>query len=875
MSDWARFWPIDLHVHTPGSSDAKPEAYGSPEEIVQAAIDAGLTAIAITDHNTADWCDRLGVAAEGTPLIVLPGVEISTTEGHLLAIWEQGTESTVINEMLVGVGIKQADRGKLDIAARVGFADAAREVVACGGVAIAAHADKQKGLLNLDVKAHLTKTLMDDALSAVEVVQLDKAEEVAVKVGSKRILACVRGSDTWDAATSAHALSGIGARRTWLKASRPDLIGLRHGLADPDLRIALVEPAISPSYAHIEQINIVGGFLNGLNVTLCPDLNCLLGGTGAGKSLILEAIRYAMDQQLDRTKFPKLWEEVQSRLDTALTESGVVRLHLSANGHRYRIERAFAKDGLVQASVLQQLDDDWVSVDLVPRDLLSLAAFSQGEILEYSREPVGRMTLIDAGIDLSVHETEIASTAEALKQNASVLITCRKRITRLREATAKEADLKEQVRVLASLFDTNLVKQQAGWQKERSRMSKTTRSVAELAVPDMKRPKSTSPADIETNADIFAAVDVILEELESSLTSSGDAIAAAIDVAKGRLGKLSEQWTTRFSEVKAKLDAELERVKPGSSLTALRERLEALQGKLTEVEAAREELNKEAVPALGKALEERESLIERLSAARHERREMRRSRVEALNSKTAGFVKLDIPSNGDYSEFRVSLDVLKVGSRVKDPVLDAIARTVHPLRFARALWDSKLDELVDDENAIDAASIGRLLGNIDERDLWAELLEIQVLDRPDVLTVKFRKPDDMTYVLIEQLAHGQRCTAILVILLADGNTPVLVDQPEDALHAPWIEEYLVDRLRSLRGTRQYIFATRSPGIVVSGDAEQIVTMKATAGHGDVEASGSLERHDLNRLALHHLEGGPIPFQRRTRKLEVSTLQQGR
>jgi hypothetical protein len=291
---------------------------------------------------------------------------------------------------------------------------------------------------------------------------------------------------------------------------------------------------------------------------------------------------------------------------------------------------------------------------------------------------------------------------------------------------------------------------------------------------------------------------------------------------------------------------------------------------LTEAEVAKEELDQEAAPAFARTLEEREALIDGLSAARHDRRELRRSRVEALNSKTANFVKLDVPSSGDYTEFRAALDKLKVGSRVTDPVLEAIARTIHPLRFGRALLDSDVNELVSDDDGIDAASIGRLLGNIDDRDLWDELLDTQVLDRPDVLTVKFRKPDDRTYVSIEQLAHGQRCTAILVILLADGDTPVLVDQPEDALHAPWIEEYLVDRLRSLRGSRQYIFATRSPGIVVSGDAEQIITMKATAGQGEVEASGSLERHDLNRLALHHLEGGPIPFKRRTRKLEVST-----
>jgi len=45
--------------------------------------------------------------------------------------------------------------------------------------------------------------------------------------------------------------------------------------------------------------------------------------------------------------------------------------------------------------------------------------------------------------------------------------------------------------------------------------------------------------------------------------------------------------------------------------------------------------------------------------------------------------------------------------------------------------------------------------------------------------------------------------------------------------------------------------------------------RATAGRGELEASGSLERHDLNRLALYHLEGGPIPFRRRTQKLAVS------
>jgi hypothetical protein len=39
--------------------------------------------------------------------------------------------------------------------------------------------------------------------------------------------------------------------------------------------------------------------------------------------------------------------------------------------------------------------------------------------------------------------------------------------------------------------------------------------------------------------------------------------------------------------------------------------------------------------------------------------------------------------------------------------------------------------------------------------------------------------------------------------------------------------------------------------------------------GTIESSGSLERHNLNVLALYHLEGGSHPFKRRTMKLSPS------
>src|SRR5258708_30521884 len=107
----------------------------------------------------------------------------------------------------------------------------------------------------------------------------------------------VPGSEMWDASLRRAALSGIGAGRTWVKASRPDLVVIKHALADPDLRVRLGAPPPVAAYPVVQSVELVGGFLGGQKITLGSDLNCLLGGTGVGKSLVLEAIRYALVRQ--------------------------------------------------------------------------------------------------------------------------------------------------------------------------------------------------------------------------------------------------------------------------------------------------------------------------------------------------------------------------------------------------------------------------------------------------------------------------------------------------------------------------------------------------------------------------------------------------
>ena len=75
--------PADLHLHTTFS-----DGRYSPEELVKAVSERGLTTIAITDHDEIDGIERAIQAGKKFKVEVIPGVEFSTNlnqiEVHVL-----------------------------------------------------------------------------------------------------------------------------------------------------------------------------------------------------------------------------------------------------------------------------------------------------------------------------------------------------------------------------------------------------------------------------------------------------------------------------------------------------------------------------------------------------------------------------------------------------------------------------------------------------------------------------------------------------------------------------------------------------------------------------------------------------------------------
>lgn len=79
---------IDLHIHSRHS----PDSFSKPEDILRRAKHLGLGAVAVTDHDSWDGSKAATKAADGS-IIVVPGAELKTDKGDLLALFVDGVDA--------------------------------------------------------------------------------------------------------------------------------------------------------------------------------------------------------------------------------------------------------------------------------------------------------------------------------------------------------------------------------------------------------------------------------------------------------------------------------------------------------------------------------------------------------------------------------------------------------------------------------------------------------------------------------------------------------------------------------------------------------------------------------------------------------------
>src|ERR1019366_2292318 len=110
----------------------------TPQAIVDTAVSEGLGVIAITDHNECRNVEAAITAAEGRGLLVVPGVELSTPQGHLLAYTPTFRDLELFcGKLSISKDRKTCSQTMEQCLSLVGE---------CGGFGVAAHIDLTTGL---------------------------------------------------------------------------------------------------------------------------------------------------------------------------------------------------------------------------------------------------------------------------------------------------------------------------------------------------------------------------------------------------------------------------------------------------------------------------------------------------------------------------------------------------------------------------------------------------------------------------------------------------------------------------------------------------------------------------------------------------------
>jgi predicted metal-dependent phosphoesterase TrpH len=207
---------IDLHCHSRFSADGVAE----PEALVEEARAKGLNGFAITDHNTSacvEYFEQHGfLNQQGTPvngLLIIPGQEITTAEGHLLAL---------------GVSLPDNLKG-------IPAAEAVKLIHEKGGLAIPPH---PYDFFRAGIREPVLQTLDIDALEVFNAATTFKRyNKHAFKYAQLRGLPMTAASD-------AHDHAALGTAYSILEAEEFSVAGVLQAIRKgPALRQRYLTPA--------------------------------------------------------------------------------------------------------------------------------------------------------------------------------------------------------------------------------------------------------------------------------------------------------------------------------------------------------------------------------------------------------------------------------------------------------------------------------------------------------------------------------------------------------------------------------------------------------------------------------------------------------
>ncbi len=919
MTDWkwngARWWKFDFHTHTPASddygkgSDQTTLKQRTPKEWLLDYMRADIDCVAITDHNTGAWVDRVKTALsdleserpEGfRSLHVFPGVEISVNGGvHLLAIL--GCEKTTSDiDSLLGAAGFSGTKGSSDAVTTKSFTEVVDSIELANGIAIPAHVDENSGLFQL-AGTTLQQTLDCKDIFAMELMN-PANKKPQPYIDKSLCWTEILGSD-------AHHPSGNvgqrypGSHFTWVKMGSPSIEGLRLALLDGSLSVRRSDQETGNPNEHaplvlesieVSQARYLGRsqpFAIGLN----PWLNAVIGGRGTGKSTVVEFLRIALQREDElpdylRAEFEKYGRVYPDREDGGLlTSDTAIRAIYRKNGSRFRIQWNPAGD---LEPIEQEVDGEWRGAEGDIRQRFPVRIYSQKQIFQLAKTPLALLGVVDEAPQVDRH-----SWVERWNEEEGRFLSLRAKAREIEVGLAEEPRLRgelDDVRRKLIIFEqaghadvlkafqkrSRQQREVEAWEEGWTGAGEQLRTVAAEIVPDLLH---------ETTFDPDSAADIELCEHAATVNKRLDEIRKALETLASQTDEVVAEWRKSKDESSWKQSAD-------AAAQAYQELRESL---------AKEGAGDPA--AYGEFVQRRQAIEQRLKEL-----DERKKHVEKLKEQAGARLHRLVEIRRELTEFRRKFlnDVLSENRYVRIQVLPYGARETVEADFRRLLQreDSSFEKDIgspdpDREEGIlgelyrssnGTEDIEKNLTNIKDKIRKIALdqydagtvadrrfathigkLQPEVIDRLDLwfpedsLDVQYSTTGDgQHFRSIQEGSPGQKTAALLAFLLSYGEEPLILDQPEDDLDNHLISDLIVTQLREAKCHRQVVVVTHNANIVVNGDAELVVALAARGGETQMECEGSLQESLVRQTICTVMEGGSKAFEQRYRRIAL-------
>lgn len=923
----AHFHRCDFQVHTTRDSQwTGPRAVSSEErdahaeQLVAACREKRLDAICISDHHDFAMVPHIRAAAtrelasngepvaEADRLVVFPGLELTLgVPCQAILVLDADFPADRLASVLTALAIEAVDLSQASLPP-VTVLDHVTELRVLHETLDQHEWMRGRYIVFPNVTDGGHKSLLRSGMQAKYkdmpcVGGYLDGSVAAIGTGNRRIIA---GEDsnygnkriavfqTSDSRSS--TFTDLGVHSTWVKWARPTAEALRQACLASDTRVAHESPELPTSY--VARISVSNSkFMGPIDLDLNRQYNAVIGGRGTGKSTLLHYLRWALCDQPtsigdDELADPRARQ--QRLIEATLTPyDAIVEVLLSINGIDHIVRRS-SKTG---EAMLKVGGDSFRKVgEQDVRALLPILAYSQKQLSSVAirLDELTRFVTAPIRNELAVADREIAEKASEVRQTFGSLLRYRQLRHAISEGELRQRSLAEQAAKLRSEIvavsddDKALLDAKPAYDGARSaveswesqlergvgvlgRLTEISRQLVEL------QPAPTEPTALAGDlgafrADVAAALTTLDDDaaaMSGRLKSARDAMSHDA-TSRVRLLAVLDAYDTAYAEVKERSSAHAAQL---GALADIESEARALGSRL---EAQRVELAEMGNPQ------------ERQSAHRDELIDLYRSRsdllagqCEALSQQSAGLIRATLKRGQGLSAVADRIKGVVSGSGLRGNKVDAFLELLRAESDPLTTWNQALDELdrlatVGSDDAVTSeafpllARLGFAVGDIVRirqkmsSDGWLDLALVPIADHPN-FEYQVREDD---FIPFSDASAGQQATALLGVLLSQGGSPLVIDQPEDDLDSQVVVE-VVGKIWGAKSRRQLVFSSHNPNFVVNGDADLVVCCDyRSAGDqsgGRIKLEGAIDvpavREEITRI----MEGGERAFKLRKEK----------